>query len=138
MLSFSKKYSFEEVEERWYELLYVDEISRLAKKRMDNVNREKSLQIQSKIPLNAEEDALLCSIPSNNTNPQKFEELIKENLSVFHFARTTKVLEEMWRERKFYGLLVDQKPLIIDDNLLQVEIFLNRLLLLGEFDFEWF
>lgn len=120
MMSFSKKYSFEEIEERWYELLYVEEISRLAKKRMDNINREKSLQIQAKIPLNNEEDVLLCSIASNNSNPQKFDEILKENLTIFHFARTSKVLEEMWRERKFYGLLIDQKPLIIDDSLLQV------------------
>lgn len=120
MMSFSKKYSFEEIEERWYELLYVEEISRLAKKRMDNINREKSLQIQAKIPLNNEEDVLLCSIASNNSNPQKFDEILKENSTIFHFARTSKVLEEMWRERKFYGLLIDQKPLIIDDSLLQV------------------
>lgn len=123
-LNFSKKFTYEEVEERWYELLYVEEINQAAKRRMDAISIEKSMQIQSKIPLSEEEERLLCTIQSNsNASTSIFETLLEQNRPLFHFARTAKILEDAWRERKFYGLLVDQKQNSFDDNLLQVNFW---------------
>ena len=45
-LVFSKDFSFSEIEERWYQLMYDDALSRQAKKRMQELNPEIILKIQ--------------------------------------------------------------------------------------------
>uniref|UniRef100_A0A915E9S5 Microspherule protein N-terminal domain-containing protein n=1 Tax=Ditylenchus dipsaci TaxID=166011 RepID=A0A915E9S5_9BILA len=50
-----------------------------------------------------------------------FDKILEQNRTVFHHSRSAKVLEEHWRELKYYGLVVDQKPVIFEDDLLQME-----------------
>lgn len=49
-MKFSKKYGLIELEERWYELLYDENSSKAAKKRMETLGKEKIKNILSKIP----------------------------------------------------------------------------------------
>ncbi|KAI1731647.1 FHA domain-containing protein [Ditylenchus destructor] len=122
-MKFSKKYSLVEIEERWYELLYDENVSRLARKRMDALGRDKIRAIQAKIPFTTDEEDVIKSVSSttSGTLTQVFDKLLDQNRQALHHARTAKVLEDYWRELKYYGLLLDQRPVIFDDDLLQIE-----------------
>lgn len=120
-MNFSRKYSLAELEERWYSLLYHEEMSRAARKRMDAIGRERIRQIQSKIPFSVTEEDIIRAIPSSVTlSPSFFERVLDQNRAEFHHARTSKVLEDYWRDLKYYNLLVDQKPMHSENELLDV------------------
>jgi chemotaxis methyl-accepting protein methylase len=99
-MKFSKKYSLVEIEERWYELLYDENASKEAKKKMNSLSREKVRSLLSKIPFSSEEDKLIRSIPSNTSQQQMsilMEDMLIRQSETFHHARTLKILEEHWR-----------------------------------------
>ncbi|KHJ87484.1 hypothetical protein OESDEN_12743 [Oesophagostomum dentatum] len=50
-IKFSRPYSMEDIEERWYQLMYDDTLSRQAKKRMNELPIEEILRIQLRIML---------------------------------------------------------------------------------------
>lgn len=123
-MKFSKKYSLVEIEERWFELLYDENVSNIAKRRMDQVGRDKLRLIQSKIPFSTAEEEIIRGVASITNNPL-FEKILEQNRHIFHHARTSKVIEEHWRELKYFGLLIDQKPISCDDDLFEVNIFIT-------------
>lgn len=120
-MKFSKKYSFVEIEERWFELLYDENVSRIAKRRMDQVGRDKLRLIQSKIPFSSFEEEIIRGVSSINNSPI-FEKILEQNRHIFHHARTSKVIEEHWRELKYFGLLSDQKTIACNDDLFEVNL----------------
>ena len=120
-MKFSKRFTLAEIEERWWLLLYDENTSFNSKRRIEGLNKEKTRLIQSRIPFSADEEQLVRSVVSGTQQTaQCFEQLVEQNRQVFHHARTPKVVEEYWRELKYYGLLVDQRPPVMDDELLQV------------------
>jgi len=120
-MKFSKRFTLPEIEERWWLLLYDEETSKGSKRRSEALSRERIRAIQSKIPFSADEEQLVKAVSSAiNPTGQCFEQLLEQHRQVFHHARTPKVVEEYWRELKYYGLLADQRPLAMDDELLQV------------------
>uniref|UniRef100_A0A183CKZ6 MCRS_N domain-containing protein n=1 Tax=Globodera pallida TaxID=36090 RepID=A0A183CKZ6_GLOPA len=130
-MKFSKRYSLAEIEERWYDLLYDEQTSNLARKRMEQITKEKIRAIQSKIPFSHEEEHLIRKIPAvvqQNLVQLHIEQLLEQNQHIFHHARTVKVVEEHWRELKNVRLLIDQSPQR-DDN--QEESLLERIYDLG-------
>uniref|UniRef100_A0A914I9D8 FHA domain-containing protein n=1 Tax=Globodera rostochiensis TaxID=31243 RepID=A0A914I9D8_GLORO len=130
-MKFSKRYSLAEIEERWYDLLYDEQTSNLARKRMEQITKEKIRAIQSKIPFSHEEEHLIRKIPAvvqQNLVQLHIEQLLEQNQHIFHHARTVKVVEEHWRELKNVRLLIDQSPQR-DDN--QEENLLERIYDLG-------
>lgn len=123
-MKFSKKYSLIEIEERWFELLYDENVSRVARRRMDQVGRDKLRLIQSKIPFSAAEEEIIRGVTSmTSSTAQVFEKILEQNRHIFHHARTPKVIEEHWRELKYFGLLADQKSIVYDDALFEVVFF---------------
>lgn len=125
-MKFSKPHTLADIEERWYLLMYDENISFMAKKRMESIAREKVRFIQSKIPFSTQEEEILIMIPSTKTSQHVFDEALERNRHVFHYARNSKVLEEHWKELKFWGLLVDQSPQMFDEELLRVSLFLIK------------
>uniref|UniRef100_A0A914CKF7 FHA domain-containing protein n=1 Tax=Acrobeloides nanus TaxID=290746 RepID=A0A914CKF7_9BILA len=121
LMRFSKPHTLADIEERWYLLMYDETISVMAKKRMETVPREKIRAIQSRIPFSASEENLLIMIPSTKTGQHIFEDVLDRNRHVFHHARNPKVVEDHWKELKFWGLLVDQNPQMFEEELLRIE-----------------
>lgn len=119
-MKFSKPHTLSDIEERWYLLMYDENISAMAKKRMESIAREKVRSIQSKIPFSTQEEEVLIMVPSTKTGQHVFDEILERNRHAFHYARNSKVLEDHWKELKFWGLLVDQTPQMFDEELLRV------------------
>ncbi|VDL82362.1 unnamed protein product [Nippostrongylus brasiliensis] len=98
-LKFSRQYSLEEIEERWYQLMYDDTLSRQAKKRMNELPIEEILRIQSRTPFTMREEDLLRGLDLGNIScPDRsmMEELIKKYPEDFHSARTPQSLLDHW------------------------------------------
>ncbi|CAK5054371.1 unnamed protein product [Meloidogyne enterolobii] len=111
-MRFSRRYTLEQIEERWYELLYDEESSLIAKRRMEQMEKQKIISIQERIPFSLSEENLLRQIPSSAPQPISsiLSKILEQNRdTTFHYARTVKILEEHWRELRLYGLLNDQR-----------------------------
>lgn len=122
-MKFSKRYTLPEIEERWYDLLYNEQTSNLARQRMEQLSKDRIRTIQAKIPFSHEEEHLIRQIPSTilqHLLHLNLEQLLEQNQHAFHHARTVRVLEEHWRELKHARLLADQQhtqlPPQQDDN----------------------
>jgi hypothetical protein len=92
-------------------LLYNEQASQVARKRMEQVSKEKISAIQSKLPFSMREEHLISNLPANIQLPLRpqLEKMLELHMDVFHYSRTPKVLEEHWRELKAAWLLVDQR-----------------------------
>ncbi|KAK6730712.1 hypothetical protein RB195_007277 [Necator americanus] len=107
-IKFSRPYSMEDIEERWYQLMYDDTLSRQAKKRMNELPVEEILRIQSRTAFTVREEELLRSLDiGNNSCPDRamMEELIKKYPEDFHSARTPQSLLDHWHILNSYGVL---------------------------------
>ncbi|VDK48218.1 unnamed protein product [Anisakis simplex] len=108
-VNFSRPFTLSEIEERWYELLYDEAVSSIARKRMYDLPAETIRSIQSRTVFNIREHQILFRIPSTAPNQiSTFEQVLKEHSKSFHHARTAEVLLEHWRKMKSWHLLIDQ------------------------------
>ena len=117
-IKFSCKFSYQELQNRWYSLLYDESISRIAVTAMRNLHPEMVESVQSKALYTKVEEELLCTIRScDRPILENFQELLSKNASSFYPARTPKALMTHWQLMKQYSLLPDQTVLVIDLNL---------------------
>lgn len=115
---FSCKFTLQEMQARWYTLLYEEPISRIAVAAMRNLHPESVESVQSRALYTVQEEELLGTIKStDNPKLETFQELLDKNASIFYSARTAKSLQNHWQLMKQYQLLPDQvvKPLFNDD-----------------------
>lgn len=131
-VKFSCKFTIQEMQSRWYSLLYDEPISRIAVAAMRNLHPELVESVHSKALYTTQEEELLGTIKSVSLtchSPQetrniimnflfrqteapsldKFQELLDKNALVFYPARTPKALFNHWNLMKQYMLLPDQQ-----------------------------
>jgi len=108
-VKFSCRFTLKEISQRWYALLYDPTISRLAVSAMHNLHPECIANIESKALYSVAEEELLATILSNSQPTiETFQELLTQNLNIFHRRRTAKALMCHWQLMKQYSLLSDQ------------------------------
>lgn len=109
-VKFSCYFTLEEIQERWYALLYDPVISSLAKQAMKNLPVEISAVTHAKAPYSDAEERVLEMIPSR-LNPDKkyFQSVLEKNASIFHSFRSETSLQKHWELMKFYHMLCDQQ-----------------------------
>ncbi|KAG1712154.1 Microspherule protein 1 [Nymphon striatum] len=120
-VKFSCKFTLQEIQERWYALLYHPVISKMAVNGMKQLHSEIVNNIKSKCLFSKQEEKLLINIPSTPTPEiEKFQELLNSNPDVFYPSRTAKSLYSHWTLLKQNQLLTDQtvQPLPRGDNVL--------------------
>lgn len=106
---FSCKFTMQELQSRWYSLLYEEPISRIAVSAMRNLHPEMVESVQSKALYSVQEEELLGTIKSTESpGIETFQDLLDKNASVFYPARTAKALSNHWVLMKQYSLLPDQ------------------------------
>ncbi|KAH8349756.1 hypothetical protein KR084_005643 [Drosophila pseudotakahashii] len=117
-VKFSCKFTLQELQQRWYALLYEPAVSRIAVSAMRNLHPELVESVQRKALYSVQEEDLLGTIKSSEQPKlEQFQELLDKNASVFYCARTAKSLHNHWLLLKQYSLLPDQtvKPLYGSD-----------------------
>ncbi|XP_001353663.4 microspherule protein 1 [Drosophila pseudoobscura] len=108
-VKFSCKFTAQELQQRWYALLYEPAVSRIAVSAMRNLHPEMVESIQRKAPYSTQEEELLGTISSTETPKlEHFQKLLDKNAGVFYYARTAKSLHNHWLLLKQYSLLPDQ------------------------------
>uniref|UniRef100_A0A8C5APW5 FHA domain-containing protein n=1 Tax=Gadus morhua TaxID=8049 RepID=A0A8C5APW5_GADMO len=120
-VKFSCRFTFREIKERWYALLYDPVISKLAWQAMRQLHPETIAAIQSKALFSQAEEALMAKIGSTSQPKlEVFQELLSKYPSVFHPSRAPKSLLVHWQLLKQYYLLEDQsvQPLPKGDQVL--------------------
>ncbi|EDV97684.1 microspherule protein 1 [Drosophila grimshawi] len=113
-VKFSCKFTLQELQQRWYALLYEPAVSRIAVSAMRNLHPEMVESVQRKALYSVQEEDLLGTIKSTETPKlEQFQELLDKNAGIFYCARTAKSLHNHWLLLKQYCLLPDQtiKPL---------------------------
>ncbi|XP_043648340.1 microspherule protein 1 [Drosophila teissieri] len=113
-VKFSCKFTLQELQQRWYALLYEPAVSRIAVSAMRNLHPELVESVQRKALYSVQEEDLLGTIKSSEQPKlEQFQELLDKNASVFYCARTAKSLQNHWLLLKQYSLLPDQsvKPI---------------------------
>ena len=115
-VKFSCKFSFQEVEDRWYALLYCAPIQRVAMAAMRQLPPDVVAQIHAKTLFSKEEEELLKTItitPGKFTQTpplETFRQLRDENCHVFLPYRTEKHLKSHWLSMRYYNLI----PIVIN------------------------
>lgn len=108
-VKFSCKFNLQEIQERWYALLYDPVMSRMAVSAMKLLHPEVIAAVQSKALFSRAEEELLRQITSSSQpSLDVFQTLLLQNSDVFHPSRTTKSLCNHWLLMKQYHLLTDQ------------------------------
>ncbi|XP_075215541.1 microspherule protein Rcd5 [Lycorma delicatula] len=108
-VKFSCRFTLQEIQQRWYALLYDPAISRLAIAAMRNLHPEAIANVESKALFSTLEEELLATIKSNSQPTlETFQELLHQNPHVFFHTRTAKSLMTHWHLMKQYHLLPDQ------------------------------
>lgn len=108
-VKFSCRFTVQELQQRWYALLYDPAVSRIAVAAMRNLHPELIASVQSKTLYSKAEEQLLGTIKSGSQpTVEKFQELVEQNSHVFYPARTAKSLMTHWQLMKQYCLLPDQ------------------------------
>lgn len=118
---FSCKFTMQEMQSRWYSLLYEEPISRIAVAAMRNLHPEMVEHVQSRALYTTLEEELLGTVKSTeNPTVETFQELLDKNPAAFYPARTAKALLNHWTLMKQYSLLPDQtvKPIPVEDHTL--------------------
>ncbi|CAI4229966.1 unnamed protein product [Auanema sp. JU1783] len=110
-VEFSKDYSLVEIEERWYQLMYDDVLSRQAKKRINEMQLQDLIRIQSNTPFTKREENVLCTVPSTPMPEiSTMEDLLRSRPEEFHSARNAQVLLDHWHLMKVSGILPSSQP----------------------------
>ncbi|XP_066148394.1 microspherule protein 1 [Euwallacea fornicatus] len=106
---FSCRFTLQELQSRWYALLYDQTVSRVAVSAMRNLHPDMIATVQDKALWSQEEEKILNTIKSN-TNPtlETFSELLSKHADVFYNGRTANSLFYHWQSLRMYHLLPDQ------------------------------
>ncbi|XP_018335479.1 microspherule protein 1 [Agrilus planipennis] len=108
---FSCKFTVQELQQRWYALLYDKAVSRIAVAAMRNLHPDMIANVQDKALWSAEEEKLLAGInSSSNPNLSVFADLLVQHPEVFYPSRTALALQRHWHTMRLYHLLRDQTP----------------------------
>jgi len=123
-VKFSCKFTLNEIQERWYALLYDPVISQMSVEAMKRLDPDTVAELHSNALFSKSEETLLGSIASSSStsssNLKLFEDLLANHPNVFHRGRTAKALQNHWMAMKMYHLLPDQtvQPLPKGDHVL--------------------
>ncbi|KAJ9583233.1 hypothetical protein L9F63_022423 [Diploptera punctata] len=106
---FSCRFTVQELQQRWYALLYDPSVSRVAVAAMRNLHPELIASVQSRALYSKAEEQLLGTIKSTSQpSIEVFQNLLEQNPHILHPARTAKALLTHWQLMKQYHLLPDQ------------------------------
>lgn len=109
-VKFSSRFTLQEIEHRWYVLLYDPTIAKIGVAAMRQLHPDVVAQIHAKALYSEQEEALLKKIPSNSQpSIEVFQQLLDANVEVFLQYRTSKELRAHWALMKHYQLLNDQQ-----------------------------
>ncbi|ESP01908.1 hypothetical protein LOTGIDRAFT_225027 [Lottia gigantea] len=120
-VKFSCHFTLKEIQERWYALLYDQQISKLSIQTMKMLHPDIIGQVQAKALFSNREEELLGTIPSTkNPSIERFQDLVNEHPEDFYPLRTPKALHTHWLLLKQYHLLPDQsvQPMPRGDHIL--------------------
>ncbi|XP_067932134.1 microspherule protein 1-like [Watersipora subatra] len=120
-VKFSCNFSLQEIEDRWYTLLYNEKISKIAMTAVQQLGKDEIARVESKALFSKQEEDLLCTVTvASQPTQATFSELLSNNLRKFHRVRTSQSLHEHWMLMKHYHLLPDQavQPLPRNDHVL--------------------
>ncbi|XP_067015360.1 microspherule protein 1 [Anabrus simplex] len=108
-IKFSCRFTVQELQQRWYALLYDPAVSRIAVAAMRNLHPDLIASVQSRALFSKAEEQLLGTIKST-TQPtiETFQEMLAQNTHIFYPSRTAKSLLMHWTLMKQYSLLPDQ------------------------------
>ncbi|KAJ8687172.1 hypothetical protein QAD02_022966 [Eretmocerus hayati] len=106
---FSCRFTLQEIQQRWYALLYDSAVSRVAVQAMRNLHPELIASVQARTLYSKSEEDLLGTIKSTSLPTlEDFQKLLEANAQTFYPARTAKALMAHWQLMKQYHLLPDQ------------------------------
>lgn len=118
-VKFSCKFSIQEIEDRWYALLYCAPIQRVAMAAMRQLPLDIVAQIHSRTVFSKEEEDLLKTITVTPGRPppslETFKELLDANRHVFLAYRTEKHLKSHWMLMRYYNLI----PMVLHGRVIQ-------------------
>nr|CAD7568015.1 unnamed protein product [Timema californicum] len=108
-MKFSCRFTVQELQQRWYALLYDASVSRVAVGAMKNLHPELISNVQSRALYSKGEEQLLGTIKSTSQPTlEVFQELVQQNSHILYQGRTAKALFNHWQLMKQYHLLPDQ------------------------------
>ncbi|KAK2582792.1 hypothetical protein KPH14_005055 [Odynerus spinipes] len=106
---FSCRFTLQEIQQRWYALLYDSAVSRVAVQAMRNLHPELIASVQARTLYSKAEEDLLGTVKSSSQPAlEVFQELLEANAHTFYPHRTAKALLAHWQLMKQYHLLPDQ------------------------------
>lgn len=118
-VKFSCKFSIQEVEDRWYALLYCAPIQRVAMAAMRQLSPDIVAQIHAKTLFSKDEEELLRSISVTPGRPppnlEAFKQLLDSNRETFLLYRTEKHLKSHWMSMRYYNLI----PIVHNGRIIQ-------------------
>lgn len=120
-VKFSCKFTYQELSNRWYSLMYDEAVSRIAVSAIRNLHPEMVAAVQKKALFSKAEEEILANIKSSETPTEEyFQELLNKNATIFFHARTPKSLLTHWELMRQYMLLSDQviPPITSPDGML--------------------
>ncbi|XP_076818337.1 microspherule protein 1-like [Clavelina lepadiformis] len=120
-VKFSCHFTLEEVQERWYALLYDPVICALAKQAMKSLPYEIAEETHARALFSKEEEGLLSKVlMASKPTRDIFQELLENNTSVFYRLRSAASLEKHWYLMKENNLIADQsvQPLSQGDQIM--------------------
>lgn len=118
-VKFSCKFSLEEVEDRWYALLYCAPIQRVAMAAMRQLTPDIVAQIHASTLFSTEEEDLLktITVTPGRVPPtaEVFKQLLDANRHIFSPLRTESHLRQHWISMKYHGLI----PIVLNGRTIQ-------------------
>eukprot|EP00116_Pleurobrachia_bachei_P003247 sb/3463509/ len=94
-VKFSQKHTYQEIEERWYQLLYIPEISNPATAAIANLTLEEKSAIERKALWSSKEEAILQQVEaSSQPKIDFFASLLHQHPLIFYPARKTDKLPQ--------------------------------------------
>ncbi|KAG9508740.1 Growth hormone-inducible transmembrane protein, partial [Fragariocoptes setiger] len=107
-IKFTCKFNIQEIEDRWYALLYYTPIQRVAMAAMRQLSASTVARIHAKTLFSDEEEAVLKTITTGMGKPPPtlttFENLLAQHPDVFSPYRTAKILQRHWQSMRFHNL----------------------------------
>jgi microspherule protein 1 len=108
-VKFSSKFTLQEIEQRWYVLLYDPTIAKIGVAAMRQLHPDVIAQVYAKALFSEEEECLLKAITvASRPTLETFQQLLEKYIDVFVAHRTAKTLKTHWTLLKHYQLLQDQ------------------------------
>ncbi|KAJ8981293.1 hypothetical protein NQ317_004029 [Molorchus minor] len=108
---FSCKFTVQELQQRWYALLYDQAVSRVAVSAMRNLHPDMIAAVQDRALWSQQEEKILSTIKSNANPPptiETFADLLSQHADVYYTGRTAASLFRHWQTLRMYHLLPDQ------------------------------